>query len=327
MSPLLPVKNNSMTHSSEKLSDIKLGVASVTYNAEKFLLPFLECVFKQTLEDFEFLVIDNQSSDRTAHILKSLQKPNLYTIFNDANVGYAEACNMAIQHFVTKSVDVVLLINNDTIFEANLFKDLLITQKLYNADAITPRICFAGDGKSNWYAGGRFTFWKGFQGEHLGIGKVHDHSDVIPQWMPVAPGCCVMFDLDVFKKIGLFDPDYFFYFEDTDMFIRMKRKGLRLLYDPSITILHKVSLSTGGSQSNISIRYYQRNQIYLLRKHFGTGIVFIQTLIILTKAVLRFIFGKDNWQQFKLRIRSFREGVKMPIRTQEVTLHNEPYYL
>ena len=291
-----------------------LGVITVTFNAAKFLRPFLACCLAQTHIDFELLVIDNLSSDNTLDVLSETLDSRVQVVRNMHNVGYAAACNQGASYFLDRGVCEVLFINNDTEFAPDLFESLLALRIRYNADAVTPRVSLAEDPSINWYAGGRFSFWKGFQGEHLVKGKRHDPTDVEPRWTPVAPGCCVLFASATFERIGLFDPMYFVYFEDTDYFIRMARAGLRLLYAPGIVIAHKVSLSTGGPQSDFSIRYYQRNQVYLLRKHFGLGIVALQVLLIILKASARLVMRRDTFRQYALRLSSLGEGLRIPFQ-------------
>jgi len=304
-----------MTAPTEKASPRKLGVVTVTYNAADFLQPFLDCCLAQTHRDFELLVIDNASTDSTLGVLSLVEDSRVKLIQNEHNVGYAAACNQGIRYFLERRASDILLINNDTEFGPDLFESLQVFRARYDADAITPRISYAEDTTISWYAGGRFTFWKGFQGEHLGMGQRHDPSDTQPRWTPVAPGCCVMFPTSTFERIGLFDENYFVYFEDTDYFLRMQRAGLRLLYAPGISVAHKISLSTGGPQSDFSIRYYQRNQIYLLRKHFGSVAVVPQVALIVLKVTFRLLTLRDTFRQFVLRLLSIGEGFRMPART------------
>ena len=300
----------------------KTGVVTVTFNAAEFLQPFMDCCLAQTFKDFELLVIDNASSDDTLEVLTATVDPRLTLIQNERNVGYAAACNQGIRHFLECGVDDILFINNDTEFGPELFGALRALRARHSADAITPRIGYAEAPEINWYAGGRFTFWKGFQGEHPGQGERHDPMDTEPRWMPVAPGCCVMFAAATFERLGFFDENYFVYFEDTDYFLRMERAGLRLLYAPGLSIAHKISLSTGGAQSDFSIRYYQRNQMYLLRKHFGALTVACQSALVLIKAAFRLLARRDTLRQYRLRLSSIGEGFRMPVRSE---LYAKPY--
>jgi GT2 family glycosyltransferase len=289
-----------------------LGVVTVTYNAAGHLQPFLESCAAQRPGDFELLVIDNASADATVSIANELRDPRTTVLANKTNVGYAAACNQGIHYFTERGVDEILFINNDTVFAPTLFAELVSERRAHQADAVTPRITYFSEPERNWYAGGRFSFWKGFQGEHLGEGKYHQANDDSPRWTEVAPGCCILFATDVFRRIGVFDENYFVYFEDTDYFLRMKRAGLRLLYAPGSIILHKVSLSTGGWDSVFSIHHYQRGQIYLLRKHFGVATQCLQLVIIVAKALVRMALGHEPPRKTLVRLRAIYDGLLMP---------------
>lgn len=292
-------------------TSLTLGVVSVTFNAEPFIQEFMHCCLAQTYANFKLLIIDNDSKDGSVASVQRYNDPRIEVMVNRRNVGYAEACNQAIQYFIDIGIKELLFINNDTVFGDTLFSELLFARQKYHADAVTPRITYASNQDKNWYAGGRFNYWRGFQGEHLGEGKLNDPEDTLPRFTPVASGCCVLFSLDVFKTIGNFDPSFFVYAEDTDIFIRMGRQGKTLLYHPGIVLAHKISLSTGGSQSDFSIHYYHRNQIYLIRKHLSLFWMPFQLIIIFAKAFLRLLLRMDTLRQFGLRIKGVLYGFKV----------------
>ena len=113
--------------------------------------------------------------------------------------------------------------------------------------------------------------------------------------------------MDTLKQIGLFGPAYFVYFAATDFFLRMGRGGLRLMCLPDTVIAQKLSLATGGSQSDFSVRYYQRN-IYALRKHFSLVVRLTQVPLLFGKTSFRRTLGRDGMHQYLLRVRVIREG-------------------
>lgn len=300
---------------SQKTRRPSLGVVTVTYNAEAFIEAFLECCTQQTGVDSELLLIDNCSNDGTVELLEQYRGEAATVLLNKVNIGYAAACNQALTYFREKGITRILFINNDTEFGPELFSSLLDAQLEFQADAATPRVTYYADKNLNWYAGGKFVFWKGFQGQHNGEGKPQPIGDMEPKWVEFASGCCVLFDIAVFDRVGNFDETYFVYWEDTDLFLRMRKAGLHLLYVPTITIAHKISLSTGGSQSEFSIRYYQRNQIYCLRKHFGPTLLVAQLALIIIKVVVRWLLGKDSTRQAALRFSAVLEGMRLKPRS------------
>jgi len=288
-----------------------LGVVTVIFNSELFIEEFIDCCVAQKFDSFKLLMIDNNSSDGSVLSIQRYKDSRIELVVNDRNVGYAEACNQAIQSFQDVGVSDILFINNDTIFDDMLFFDLMHARQEYDVDAITPRITYASDPNRNWFAGGRFNYWRGFQGEHIGEGQLHNPGDNLPRLIPVASGCCVLFSIDVFKEVGYFDPIFFVYSEDTDFFIRMHKGGKKLLYHPGIVLKHKISLSTGGSQSDFSIRYHHRNQIYLIRKHLSSLAILLQIILISCKILFRLILGMDTWRQCRLRINAMIEGLNV----------------
>ncbi len=301
-----------------------IGVVTVTFNASAFLRRFLECCLAQESIAFELLVIDNASSDDSADLAQSLDDPRVLVLRNASNLGYAAACNQAILHFASREVGQLLFINNDTEFGSHLFFSMSHHMVQHDADAVTPRITYFEDVSRNWYSGGRFIFWKGFQGTHSMPRKRLASDRALPSWVEVAPGCCVLFHMRTFKRVGLFDPAYFVYSEDTDMFVRMRKFGLRLLYVPGISLAHKVSSSTGGPQSDFSIRYHQRNQIYAIRKHFSRWTVVTQVILLGVKICVRRSLGWDDGRQFRMRWRALREGWNLELPDRELSLSSPP---
>jgi glycosyltransferase involved in cell wall biosynthesis len=74
-----------------------VSVIIPAYNAEKTILATLESVQRQTLSDFELIVIDDGSTDHTVDLAKTLQDPRL-KIFSYQNGGVSVARNRGIQH-------------------------------------------------------------------------------------------------------------------------------------------------------------------------------------------------------------------------------------
>ena len=64
-----------------------------------------------------------------------------------------------------------------------------------------------------------------------------------------AKGACLLFKASVLKKIGLFDKDFFAYFEETDLCHRVWLSGNKVLYWPYCFVYHK---GGGASQQMIS---------------------------------------------------------------------------
>ncbi len=66
------------------------------YNGSKYLKPAIESVLTQTYPDFEFLIIDDESTDHSAEIVKSFSDHRIIYIRNEKNMGVALTLNKGI---------------------------------------------------------------------------------------------------------------------------------------------------------------------------------------------------------------------------------------
>jgi len=78
------------------MNNVKASVVMPVYNAERFVGDAIESVLRQTFEDFEFLIFDDGSRDRSLEIIRSYQDPRIRLIISEENVGYVTHLNRGI---------------------------------------------------------------------------------------------------------------------------------------------------------------------------------------------------------------------------------------
>jgi len=99
-----------------------LSVIIVSYNSKTLLENCLFSLHNAMKElDGEIIVVDNNSSDRSQEYLPQ-KFADVKFIFNDANLGFAKACN---QGFKISSGDYALFLNPDTILSETCLKDCI----------------------------------------------------------------------------------------------------------------------------------------------------------------------------------------------------------
>jgi glycosyltransferase involved in cell wall biosynthesis len=74
----------------------KLTVLMPVYNAAAYLREAMESILHQTFHDFEFLIIDDGSSDESAAIVNSYSDARIRFVQNDTNQGISETLNRGI---------------------------------------------------------------------------------------------------------------------------------------------------------------------------------------------------------------------------------------
>src|SRR5579859_64137 len=244
----------------------RVGVVTVTYNSAGVIEPFLRCVMAQTYRDFILYVVDNASTDETLQRLGP-RDPRISVISNTANLGVAEGNNQGIRAALHSGCAYVLLVNNDTEFDKTLLEKLLAGIHDHGCDMATPKMVYFDEPTRIWAAGGVFLPSLANRSEHIGLDQIDVGQFDLPCRVQYTPTCCLLVHRRVFDRIGLMDPAYFVYVDDSDFLFRADRAGCQLYYLPGAKLLHKVGRLTGGVQSPFAIRFSTRNKVYFIQKH------------------------------------------------------------
>jgi GT2 family glycosyltransferase len=131
-----------------------------------------------------------------------------------------------------------LLLNNDT-FAAPDFVSQMVTS--IRADsriaAVCPKIFFAHQPDTLWYAGGYFSLWTSAT-KHRGWKQVDrgqfDHITDITQ----ATGCAMLVSCKAMRDVGFLDEQFWIYAEDLDWSVRFLKGGYRLVFAPNAHLWH-----------------------------------------------------------------------------------------
>ena len=74
----------------------RVTVLMPVYNAERFLQEAISSVLEQSFKPFEFLIIDDGSTDRSAEIVESFRDPRIRFVRNSHNMGITPTLNKGI---------------------------------------------------------------------------------------------------------------------------------------------------------------------------------------------------------------------------------------
>lgn len=285
---------------------MRLGIVIVNYNGAKFQNECIRSVFKTGFPFYKIIVVDNCSSDCSMEMLNEFPEDRIEKIFCGENYGVAKGNNIGIARSEELECTHTLLLNNDTVVPSDFFEKFIPC--LGGGDLVAvPEIYFYGSDLL-WYAGGFFSGLK-CNAYHMFYKEKEDKAK-IPDYCEYAPTCCMLIDNRVFAKIGAMDENYFLYFDDTDFCFRLKLAGIPIRVAKEARIYHKVSLSTGGENSRISVYYGNRNRFYFHKKYKKYFSPFSGMFIRGTR-FLKYLKGcvkKDNNRLIKRAIRDFKAG-------------------
>lgn len=92
--------------------------------------------------------------------------------------------------------------------------------------------------------------------------KVEKNGEVFsPEWVA---GMFMFFRSSAYKKLKGFDENFYLYYEDVDICARLWRLGMRLVADPSITVVHDARRASRNSAVHMKL-HFKSMGIYFVR--------------------------------------------------------------
>lgn len=268
------------------------------------------------LQYVEYSLEEAETGKRTERAVAHLpSNKKLILIKNGKNFGFAEGNNIGIRYaFKVFNPEYILLLNNDTVVDKNFLTELV---KVIESDEM---IAFVGP-KNYYYdyqgridvinfAGGKITMWKGGS-EHIGVRKIDEGQYDCITNTDYVTGACLLARREILEAIGLLDPVYFLYWEETDWCIRAKNAGYKLVYTPSAKIWHKVAASQEG---NVNKFFFVRNNFLFVKKN-ATNAQFAVFLLYFFGFKLWLLIGssiiyKRNAKELLSIVKGSLEGIK-----------------
>jgi GT2 family glycosyltransferase len=251
----------------------RVAVILINYKdyAERFLSDCIESLRKQSYprDSFKIFIVDNATSDETVEYLKKISS-EAEIIPNSKNEGFI-ANNIVMQQAIDLGFDYVVLFNMDTIADSNwLFELVRAAEENKNAGAIQSLILLHPEtdkinslGNQMHFLG--FGFCEGY-GEKMSNVKCQMSKPFF-----YASGAAVLYPVKVLREVGLFDPEFFMYHEDTDLSWRIRRTGYEILLAPKSIMYHKYQFS----RSILQFYYIERNRMIAMFENYRLGTLFL----------------------------------------------------
>ena len=247
----------------------KVSIIILNWNGLKDTIECLESLKKITYSNYEAIVIDNGSKGNDADILKGKYKDYIKLIRNKENLGFAEANNIGIREVIKEGrSEYILTLNNDTTVEPNFLDELIkCAQKHPEAGSIQPKMILA-----KWP---QYIDSIGLELSKTGFGfnlGAYQNPDLFNQEFEILGPCAgaALYKIEAIKDIMIdnefFDRDFFCYYEDMDVALRLRWAGWKSWYCPKSIVYHKKG-GTGGLKNKFTTYYVTRNQNWNLFKN------------------------------------------------------------
>lgn len=257
---------------------MKLSIVILCWNDLKVISDCLASIYAGTHSTkFEVIVSDNGSTDGSIEFIRK-QFPQVRLIENGANLRFAKGNNVGIR---ASQGEYLLILNPDTIIHDGALDGLIaFADKHPEAGAFGCRVLNA-DGSyqgciwpfptprsewiralglkglaylSEWFHPGAYVRWKG----------------ETERTVEYPAGCCILARAELIKRLGGFDEQFFYCYEETDLCHRIWDAGYSILYTPDVSITHLAGQSTGKKFPPIGFAIDRQVTRYLyFYKYYG----------------------------------------------------------
>ncbi len=267
---------------------IEVSVITINYNGLEDTCALIETI--PFNENMEVIVVDNASKNQEADIIAK-RYPQVKVIKSERNLGFAGGNNLGIQAALGKYL---FLVNNDTVFKVFNVKALIDRMESSSEIGIVcPKIRFSWDNNPIQFAGYIPLSKVTIRNRAIGFGE-DDHGQYdTAHPTPYAHGAAMLIRRDAIDKVGLMPECYFLYYEELDWSMMFTRAGYQIWYEPTCTIYHKESQST-GQNSPLRTYYLTHNRLLLVRRNpqeFYKALAYIYLIsIVALRDILKYTF-------------------------------------
>jgi len=297
---------------------VKTYIITPNYNGVKFLKDYFESLFNQTYQDFKIIFVDNSSNNESIDLINDfyndkIKEEKIIIIKNPENYGFAKANNLGIKKaFEDKECRYIVCLNNDTKAGPNFLEELIrCAEDHHEAGSIQAKMIFGNfpefiDSVGLEYSKNGIGFSRGsYEPSH----KYNKEEEIL--------GCCAgacLYRREALEDVKIddeyFDEDFFAYYEDQDISMRLRWAGWKAFYSPNAVVCHyKKGFETGGDVSDFAIYHTSRNYTWSLFKNLPSDYIIKHLYLIILGEVVQVgvhLFKNKKLSVIKAKIDAYK---------------------
>jgi GT2 family glycosyltransferase len=261
----------------------ELSVVVVTFRSRDVVAACLESL--QDPSPRAIVVVDNASDDGTADVVRE-RFPSARILELERNVGFGAAANAGIEIVETPYA---LVLNPDAGPIGDALSSLVECASAHpNAAIVAPALVDEAGQAQPSRIGYPTARWTGSPA-----------VTSFPQRRPgggdrgFAVGAALLFRCDAFRLVGGFDPDYFLFYEEVDLCLRLEQAGWTIVSCPDATFRHAGGASTRRNWPE-SYRRQLAGHLRFIRKHHGEAAAERSRRILVAAVALRALLARGE---------------------------------
>lgn len=251
----------------------RVAVVVLNYKGIDDTVACIASLAKQTYKEFKIIAVENGSGDNSSTVFKQLEATygsRLKTLYNTRNLGFDGGVNTGITWALNHDYDYVALLNNDAVADPDWLKILLKTAKKQQSGMTTSLLLHEHgdtiDSTGDWYSKWGLPFPR----------NRNDPARKAPESAEVfgATGGATLYSAAMLRDIGIFDNDFFAYYEDIDISFRAQLRGWKVYYEKAAIAFHKQGATSSRMTNGFAIYQTFKNLPLVFIKNVPFGLLF-----------------------------------------------------
>lgn len=282
-------------------NNIKISIIILTYNSSKWISFCLESINHfYNRNDSEIIVVDNASSDNTVEQVRSMNLPiKIIPLENNLgcaggnNVGWRSACG-----------EYIIFLNPDVVVTKICIEYLLKPFELHTDVGIVGCKLYYPNTHVIQHAGG--ILYPNAMCDHYGNAEEDKGQYDEEREVDFVTGAAFATKRNLLQKYNGFDENFYpAYYEETDLCMRMRKDGLKIIYAPKAVAYH-YETSSVTKLSPTFYKMFYKSRILFLVKHYS-----------IKEWITKFLPFEIKWMLFEpkaktTRLKQFRAYLYIP---------------
>ena len=247
-------------------------------NGSDLLLRALAAVEGAVDASDDVLVVDNGSSDDSIAAVRE-RHPRVEIVASRWNLGFGRAVNLGLTRGTHRYV---LVLNNDCVLTRDVVDGLIA------AIGRDPRIGLVGPGLEGLDGRpARAWGWAPTPLSEVGLrrSRTPEVGGASPHDVETLVGACMLVRREAVAAVGGFDEAFFFYFEETEWCLRLRRAGWRVVFVPAVSVVHGKGASVTTLRREAQIEMLRSRLLYY-RRAFSAPTAVLLTAWRMTRLVV-----------------------------------------
>ena len=250
----------------------RVVVVIPNWNGAAELPASIESILAQSYEEFLLAIVDNGSTDESRQIIEryAAKDKRIRGIYRAKNYGFTGGVNPGFEFAIAQKVAYSAPFNNDAIADKDWLLHLVAFLDKNPGYGIATCKLLHADGKTFDSTGDQYSIW----GLPYPRGRNEPASDKYDSQVELfgASGGASLYRVKMLEEIGLFDQDYFAYYEDIDLSFRAQLAGWKVAYVPAAKVFHEQG-TTSAKMKDFTVYQSFKNFPQVVVKNIPKGVL------------------------------------------------------